>query len=225
MIELEVQSVGTKFVDDLGNISATSARAQVLDLSVSVKDDQLSTDSLISVLVDALKKDKKIYFVYSESIPTRISRMKSYKKIFYEERKAGVFRKDEVFEAEVETGSTQSVVTAIISPRSSASVQYVLSNLLDSRLKMVLFVDKNKRSFRLNKREFLRTMVMQLGFDDSRTLFLSPDKIANRIVTEHRSVIHPNPFPGNRKLDILANRPVYRSVRRILNQYRQSVLN
>ena len=226
MIDIKVQSVGEQYVDDLGQLSPRASTGHAIELSVFVQNGYLSADQIVSDLVTKLHYTHKIYFVYSEFIPSRVSRLKSYKKLFYQERRAGLVRASELFEVEIPTGERESILAALISPKSSESVNNILARLLDGRLRMLLFVPKGKRSFRSNRANFLKTIVSDLKLDGGRTLFLDTNKIANLLITKHQCVVYPNPYRGaDKKVDIILNEVGYRPIRMLLDQYRQSVLN
>lgn len=190
MIQISKDFFGEQVVDDCGNLDYRNKEEVYVDVAIDVSRSIATTapEDILRSALSSLEGDWKIYFVFSESISTPTSRMKSYQKLFYKERKSGVFNQRELYEFEIEAEEGKSILAAIIKPSNNASFEYIMDNLVDSRLKYVYLVEPGKRSFRVNMAEHLRTAIGS-RFEDINTIILDREQLAKRLVGKNSHLV------------------------------------
>lgn len=190
MIEIEKDTFGNRSVDNSGNINYRSEDEIYSETKIKVSrtsnfsnTEDLLYDSLIN-----LQEDWKIYFIYSESLPSKKSKIKSHKKLFYGLRKDSILKDSEIFETEIDVEDDKSLIASILSPKNNVSLKHIIYTQLDGRLRYILLVKKGKRSFKLNRSNHLKTMLTS-RYKEMKTILINKEMLAKSLLNQFKFII------------------------------------
>lgn len=171
---------------------------------------------LLQQLLIKLLETNKIYFVYVESAPQLRTKMRSYRKMFYDDKKQGKLKASDLFEGEIEVSSKKTLLTSSIKI-SKQNIDYVLGNLLSSNFRFSYLVKKGVSSFHENQNQFLRTIVNQID-DKNKTTRINYLELTDQI--GKGKGLFRLPFAANDKKYIEF---IFRKDDQTINQYLRDV--
>lgn len=138
----------------------------------------------------SLLENNKIYLTYIENFVSEKSKVRTYRKMFYQYKKN--IGKNNLFELEIDINSSQSVLSSIIK-LNKKNIDFCLEELINSNFNFGFIVPKNSRSFKKNRTHFLDQLITNRLKDEKtiKTNFLkSLSKNLNKkksIFTIHRT--------------------------------------
>ena len=131
-------------------------------------------ENLLKKILASLLKSFKIYLIYIESKAQPKSKIRSYKKMFYQERKNNLLHENDLHDREIDINPKESLMTGLIT-LSEQNMNYVLKHLINSNFRFGYLVKKGKKSFPKNMDSFLgeiinyldgRSNISRLNFTD-----------------------------------------------------------
>ncbi len=126
-----------------------------------------------------------LYMVFSETLPQKKTRVRSHKKMFYPVRDA--VAPNDRFDAEVDTGEDQSVLTGAIR-LSPSNLDFCVDNLINSTLQFTYVVRKETSFTHFDWDVILKDMVDE-SIRSGRMLSPNIPKILLRYAGEDRALI------------------------------------
>ena len=173
---LSLSELGEKEIKKLSEIS-------VLEFKINDYSDCLF-EKLLKNLMNTIIKTHKLYFIYFESLPQKKTQIRSFKKIFRSHKsKLG---KVNLFELEVDIEPNKSIISALVKIDKN-NIDYCIDELINSNFSFGYATLKDKRSFPVNKTEFINKHI--LNKLEGRKLFkvnllksISQNLNANKII-------------------------------------------
>jgi len=117
----------------------------------------LTFRELIQKVVLSFLEDFKVYLVYVESFPQPKSKLRTFKKLFYNPKKQ--IGEQNLYETEIDFTAHKSILTALIQ-LDETNFEYSI-NQMNSNLAFGFIVRKNTQSFPTNPEIFLTKLVNQ----------------------------------------------------------------
>jgi len=111
--------------------------------------EKITSDFLLNLL-----ENFKVYLIYFESFPQSKSKIRTFKKMFYEQKTG--FGKNNLLELEIDLENNQSILAAIVKANEK-NLENCLK-AINSNFAFGLAVRKNKKSFLPNQEQFLRQL-------------------------------------------------------------------
>jgi len=197
-------------------------------LSIAVKEMEGDVfEGLLKDVINNLLIDHKVYFVFSESKPQPASKIRSYKKMFYDELRNGLLKARDVISQESDIQSGKSILSSILSVTED-NLDQVIPGMLTRNFRFAFIVKKGTRSFNSSRASFLDNLVNRViknqRFDRS--------EIQKMIVSLARKNKHSlrisSAANGNEKLEIVVdakNRKVLEGLNALGRKYRSLAYN
>ena len=122
-------------------------------------------DNFTKNLILYLYDNFNVYFIYIETFPQLKSKIRSHKKMFYAHN--GAIKKSNLYEVEIDLEDNKSILSAIVKI-DKYNFEYCLSHI-NSNFAFCLAVEKSKRSFPVNRYDFLKRLIGQRNKEDKLT--------------------------------------------------------
>lgn len=147
--------------------------------------DSVAINEFLKRSLLTLLPDHKIYFLFFEKFPARKSRIRSHQKLF--KKTVPTLGEKNLTELEVEVREEQSVLSALIT-LSSDNIDFVLTSLITSLFSFGYIVEKGSRSFKTNKENFLRKIVLSYSSVTNSKLHTNYLKLTSHITNENSAI-------------------------------------
>ena len=150
----------------------------------SQETEEQTIEAILGRILPILLKEFRVYFVYWESFPQPKSQIRTFKKMFYGQKKA--LNPHNLLELEVDIEEGKSVLCALVR-LDLYNMNYVLKHL-NSNFAFGFMVEKSKRSFAKNRISFLQNLetARLKGANSSKLNLL---KVFTQVLNAHKVVL------------------------------------
>ncbi len=225
MITIEHQEISAEVFTAQSQHAKTQRRDQI-----SFAVNELEGDVFEQLLKDVLKQlldDHKVYFVFSESKAQPKSRMRSFKKMFFEERKQNIIKSRDLVNLESSIDESSSLLSSILSVH-VGNLEAVIPELLTKNFRFAFIVRKGKRSFSSSREAFLDQLIHRVvknrRFDRGEVR-----KLATRLTGKNKHAFRISAKgKGAEQLDVVvdrSNQQVIENLNSIGQKYRSLAFN
>lgn len=225
MITIEHQEISAENLREQNRTANTQHREQI-SFAVNELEGDVFEELLKDVLTQLLEAHK-VYFVFSESKAQPKSRMRTFKKMFYEERKRNVIKARDLVNIESSIDESNSLLSSVLSVHPE-NLDAVIPELLTKNFRFAFVVKKGKRSFSSSRQDFLDHLINRVvknrRFDRSEVR-----KLATRLTGKNKHAFQISAKGnGAEQLDVVvdqSNKQVIEGLNSVGQKYRSLAFN